>query len=98
MPAKRFGMKNTKHIHLYGHVQGVFFRESMCRKAVELGVTGWVRNRSDGSIEAVIQGQDKPIEAFIAWARRGPEQAHVERMEIVDTFGDYKDFRRVETL
>jgi len=72
----------TKHIRLYGRVQGVYFRESMRAEATKLGLTGWVRNRQDGTVEAVIQGGDAAQRILLAWAETGPTLAHVERVEI----------------
>lgn len=90
-------MRCTQHIKLRGRVQGVFFRESLCRKAAELGVTGWVRNRADGSLEAMLQGEADAVKAAIEWAKRGPEYARVEAIEIAEGSGEYADFRRLPT-
>lgn len=62
-------------------MQGVGYREAMCREAERLGVAGWVRNRADGSVEALAQGSDAGLAALLAWARRGPPAARVERVE-----------------
>jgi len=64
-------------------VQGVGFREAMSLEAGKLGVTGWVRNRTDGSVEALAQGSAEQVEALCDWARRGPPAARVERVERV---------------
>ena len=72
----------TRRLRISGRVQGVGFRESMRQEAQRLGVAGWVRNRMDGSVEAVVQGSADQVDAIVAWARRGPEQACVERMEV----------------
>ncbi len=85
----------TYHLSIHGRVQGVFFRESMRRQAESLGVTGWVRNRRDGSVEAVIQGPAEKVEALLAWARQGPERARVERVEVSAGTGRFTDFRRL---
>lgn len=90
-------MNTRRHLRIYGHVQGVFFRESMCRKAQQLGITGWVRNRRDGSVEAMIQGAPEAISAMVEWARAGPEPARVERVEISAGSGEYTDFERLDT-
>ena len=90
-------MKITRHLLAYGRVQGVFFRESMCREAARLGVTGWVRNRHDGALEALLQGEAEQVEGLIAWARRGPQRACVERLEISDGSGEYAEFTRLPT-
>lgn len=91
-------MKVTRHLHIRGRVQGVYFRESMRHRARLLEVTGWVRNRADSSVEAVVQGEASNVEAIIAWARRGPEAALVTSLEIEDSAGDYPDFRTLPTL
>jgi acylphosphatase len=90
-------MKTTRQIILFGRVQGVFFRESMCRKARELGVTGWVRNAADGSVQAMVQGTPEAVAAMLAWAQTGPGRARVERAEITDGHGDYASFDRLDS-
>jgi acylphosphatase len=85
-------MAITKHLIIAGRVQGVGFRFYMERKARELGVTGWVRNRRDGSVEAVVQGTTGAVEAMIAWARRGPPSAVVAEVRVTDASGDYAAF------
>jgi acylphosphatase len=84
----------TQHLHIQGRVQGVWFRESMRSEAERIGVTGWVRNAPDGSVEAVVQGPDTAVDALIAWARIGPPQARVERMIVTDAQGDYSRFEK----
>lgn len=90
-------MNFTQHLRIIGRVQGVFFRESMCRRAQQLGITGWVRNRRDGSVEAMIQGTPEAVAAMVEWARTGPEQARVEAVEISTGSGEYAGFERLET-
>ena len=85
-------MTVTRHLLIYGRVQGVGFRFYMQRKARELGLTGWVRNCRDGSVEAVIQGSAGAVETMIAWARRGPASAVVAGVEVTDAAGDYAGF------
>ena len=60
-----------------GRVQGVGYRISMREAADELRITGWVRNRRDGTVEAVVQGSDDDVERMVAWCRRGPPGARV---------------------
>ena len=90
-------MQMTKHLRLSGRVQGVFFRESMCREAAKLGVSGWVRNRRDGSLEAMLQGEAAQVEALVTWDRRGPAAARVENMAISEGNGEYSGFERLPT-
>ena len=63
-----------------GRVQGVGYRDALRREAIRLGVAGWVRNRHDGSVEALLQGEDALIEQVITWARRGPRLAAVSQV------------------
>ena len=67
-----------------GRVQGVFFRDSLRRMASQLGVTGWARNRSDGAVEAVFEGDPAAVERMLAFARRGPAGARVESAEVFE--------------
>lgn len=82
----------TKLLRISGRVQGVAFRFYMERKARELGVTGWVRNCRDGSVEALVQGAPEAVEAMIAWARRGPPSAVVGDFKVSEAGGDFESF------
>jgi acylphosphatase len=75
-------MNITRRLTIHGRVQGVFYRESMRLRAEELKVTGWVCNRSDGTVEAVVQGEASAVEILVDWARRGPPAAKVDRVEV----------------
>jgi acylphosphatase len=66
---------------VHGRVQGVFFRDSTRRRAVELGVAGSVCNRSDGAVEAVFEGPPDAVARMVDWSRQGPRGAEVERVE-----------------
>lgn len=67
----------TLRLRIVGMVQGVGYRYALEREAAKLGVTGWVRNRRDGSVEAVAQGSAEALDALAAWTRRGPPAARV---------------------
>jgi acylphosphatase len=90
-------VKVTRHLNIAGHVQGVGFRFYMQRKARELELTGWVRNRHDGGVEAVVQGTADAVEAMTAWARRGPPSARVTDVRISEGSGDYATFETLPT-
>jgi len=83
------------HLRIYGLVQGVFFRSTMKQVANKLGVTGWVRNMPDGSVEAVIEGPEDKVEEIIKWAHRGPPLARVEKVDVEwqRYKGEFRDFR-----
>ena len=98
MAARRFLIR--------GVVQGVGFRHSTCREARRLGLLGWVRNRADGSVEAVAVGDERQLDALLRWVRRGPPAAIVETAEATVLSDDALaglqptvrgDFRQVET-
>jgi acylphosphatase len=80
--------KVRAHVIISGLVQGVFFRAHTRRTAEENGVTGWVKNRFDGSVEAVLEGEKGDVEETLQWCRRGPSGAHVDKVNI-----DWEDFQ-----
>ena len=82
----------TLRLIIHGRVQGVFFRDSMRREACKLNVSGWVRNRSDGSVEAAVHGEPAAVDAIVQWAHRGPPHAEVERVDIQPDTGNYAGF------
>lgn len=70
------------HLRISGWVQGVSFRYDAQRQAQQLGLAGWVRNCPDGTVEAVVQGDEEAVQHFLAWAHRGPSMAQVEQVEV----------------
>ncbi|HEX9192178.1 MAG TPA: acylphosphatase [Burkholderiales bacterium] len=82
----------AKHLKISGRVQGVGFRYAMAEEAERLGVTGWARNRRDGTVEAVVDGAPEAIEAILAWARRGPRAAHVSDVQVAEVQGGFERF------
>ena len=82
----------TVRLAIRGRVQGVGFRYSMHEEASRLGLAGWVRNRRDGSVEAVVQGPAEAVEAMRRWAAHGPPAAHVSSVEAAPAEGDFAGF------
>ena len=72
----------SRHLIVTGRVQGVGYRDALCDEAEKRNVSGWVRNRRDGSVEALVQGAPDAVDAIIAWARRGPSTAHVTDLRV----------------
>jgi acylphosphatase len=70
------------HVVVHGRVQGVFFRGQTRDRARSLGLTGWVRNNSDGTVEAVFEGDRERVESMIEWCRRGPAYASVDEVDV----------------
>ncbi len=71
-----------RRVTVTGRVQGVFFRETMRRRAESSRVAGWVRNNGDGSVEAVFEGEPKAVERLVDWCREGPRGARVEWVDV----------------
>ena len=82
----------TVHLAIHGRVQGVGFRYSMAAEAERLGLQGWVRNRRDGSVEAVVQGPNQAVEAMRSWAARGPPSASVTKVDATPAEGEFAGF------
>ena len=74
--------KIRAHIFVSGRVQGVWFRQKTKQKAEKLGVFGWVKNLSDGRVEAVFEGNKQQVEQMVIWARKGPFWAKVNDIDI----------------
>jgi acylphosphatase len=73
-----------RRVVVHGRVQGVFFRDTVRRRASERGIAGWVRNNPDGTVEAVFEGEPDAVESMVRYAHRGPRGAEVERVELAD--------------
>jgi acylphosphatase len=89
----------ARHLVIRGRVQGVGYRFSMVGAAEAAGVKGWVRNRRDGSVEALVQGNGAAVLAIVAWSERGPPGAQVSDVEVTDATPDptLTDFATVAT-
>ena len=68
---------------VHGFVHGVFFRDTVQRRAHSAGVAGWVRNNRDGTVEAVFEGEPERVERLVAFCREGPRGARVDRLEVI---------------
>ena len=71
-----------RRVVVQGHVQGVFFRETTKRRALAAGVAGWIRNRPDGTVEAVFQGEREAVERLVGYVREGPRGARVDWVDV----------------
>jgi acylphosphatase len=87
---------DVRHLVITGRVQGVAYRASMACEAQALGVSGWVRNRADGSVEAMVAGTSEQVAAIMNWARRGPPAAVVEHVAVELGSGEPGGFGRFE--
>lgn len=78
----------AKHLIITGRVQGVGYRASFEAQARSLKLAGWVRNRADGSVEAMVRGDTQALDAIVAWAKRGPALARVDEVKVVEIDDD----------
>ena len=87
-------MRNRASIIVSGRVQGVFFRASGAGVGRELGVTGWIRNRSDGTVELVAEGTREAVQSLINWCRQGPPGSRVDEVKVTweEAQGHFQDF------
>jgi acylphosphatase len=88
-------MKARAHVFVSGRVQGVFFRSETKHEAESRGVKGWVRNLSDGRVEAVFEGEEEAVKAVIEFCRRGPLEAIVASVDLAweNYTGEFDDFK-----
>lgn len=86
--------KAKVHLVISGRVQGVFFRMETKRAADRFGVFGWVRNRTDGTVEAVFEGDKEKVDALIEWCHHGPPHADVKSIQVdeKDYSGEFSEF------
>ena len=82
------------HVNIKGWVQGVAFRYNTKSAACEHGVKGWVRNKADGSVEAIFEGTRDKVDSLLVWCKNGPKMAVVKDVEVTwESFtGEFKDF------
>lgn len=88
--------KNVRaHVNISGRVQGVFYRMETKNSAERYGITGWVRNKSDGSVEAIFEGDAESVHVIIEWCKQGPSNARVDHVDIQwrDATDEFKDFK-----
>ena len=89
--------ESVLRLEIRGRVQGVGYRWSMVGQAHRLGLRGWVRNRRDGSVEAVVAGAPEAVERIVNWARRGPDAALVEAVDVFPAEGAFDSFEQRPT-
>ncbi|XUW91454.1 acylphosphatase [Burkholderia sp. M6-3] len=95
------GTLETRLVKVRGQVQGIGYREACVRYARALGVTGWVRNRMDGSVEAMLQGSPEQLADMCAWLCEGMSAALVDELEATEVqppFASFDDFEHLPTL
>ncbi|MDH5787448.1 MAG: acylphosphatase [Candidatus Bathyarchaeota archaeon] len=82
------------HVLVRGRVQGVFFRSETRDEAKRRGVRGWVRNLSDGRVEAVFEGEEKEVKALVEFCKRGPPGARISNVDVLleNYTGEFRDF------
>jgi acylphosphatase len=91
----------TRLVRVRGQVQGIGYREACVRRAKEMGVTGWVRNQMDGSVEVLVQGSPKQLVDMCSWLREGMPAALVDEFEVTvlpPPFARFDAFDRLPTL
>ena len=86
----------TVHLVISGKVQGVFFRETSRKLAEKLNITGWIKNNPDGKVEVLITGNEKDLDDFVSFCKKGPERAEVEEVKILKK--QKMDFDKFEVI
>lgn len=95
--SKTIGLESNK-VRITGKVQGVGFRFATVRRAHELGVTGWVRNENDGSVQAMVQGTTDQIDQLISWLQYGPPNARVDNVEVEHLYTEERRYESFQQL
>ncbi len=90
-------MTEVRRLVIHGVVQGVGFRYAMAAQARMLGLAGWVRNRRDGTVEAMISGGAEPVAAMLAWSHHGPAGASVDHVMVEMGSGEFSSFEQLPT-
>ena len=86
----------TKHVIIKGKVQGVFYRTSAKKKAEELSLSGWIKNTSEGDVEAIVTGNNQQLQEFVKWCKSGPDRAKVDEVDVNNhELEDFDSFRIV---
>ena len=88
-------MKKQAHVIISGRVQGVFYRATTRGKAVRIGLSGWVKNLSNGNVEAVFEGEEEAVKELVEFCRRGPPGAKVTGIDVAweRYSGEFRDFK-----
>ena len=97
-PDDKDGMLKTRLVRVHGRVQGIGYREACVHRAHALGVTGWVRNRMDSSVEAMLQGSPEQLADMCAWLSEGMSAAIVDELEVTEVPPPFTRFDRFERL
>lgn len=88
----------TRRLRIHGRVQGVFFRGAMRLEAERLGIAGWVCNRRDGTVEAIVHGPPDAVERIAQWAQHGPADADVTSVDVSPAEGTFERFEKRPTF
>jgi acylphosphatase len=97
MPSAPDAETCVQHLLIRGNVQGVGYRWAMVEQARRLALRGWVRNRRDGTVEALVAGPADAVARLLQWARRGPPAAHVTEVVVQPGDGDFSGFEQRPT-
>jgi acylphosphatase len=90
-------VRTVLRLEIRGRVQGVGYRWAMVEQARRLGLCGWVRNRRDGSVEAMVAGPADAVEQMVVWARQGPRSAVVSAVDVFADQGNFDAFEQQPT-